>query len=75
MNTSKVNELKEMLTKAMELANELKNEATAEASKHDKDSDDDKEFFAFMRNNTRAEQFESIASGIGNEIHAMKFIK
>lgn len=57
MNTSKVNELKEMLTKAMELANELKNEATAEASKHDKDSDDDKEFFAFMRNNTRAEQF------------------
>ena len=75
MNTSKVNELKQMMTKAMELANELKNEATAEASKHDKDSDDDKEFFAFMRNNTRAEQFESIASGIGNEIHAMKFIK
>lgn len=73
MNTTKVNELKEMLTKAMELAVELKNEATAEASKHDKDSD--KEFFAFMRNNTRSEQFDSIASGIGNEIHAMKYIK
>ena len=75
MNTSKMNELKEMLTKAMELATELKNEATAEASKHYKDSDDDKEFFAFMRNNTRSEQFDSIASGIGNEIHAMKYIK
>lgn len=75
MNTTKVNELKEMLTKAMELAVELKNEATAEASKHSEGSDDVKEFFAFMRNNTRSEQFDSIASGIGNEIHAMKYIK
>lgn len=75
MNTIKVNKLKEMLAKAMGLATELKNEAAAEASKHDKDSDDDKEFFAFMRNNTRSEQFDSIASVIGNQIYTMKNIK
>lgn len=75
MEISKMNELKEMLTKAMELATELKNDAATEASKHDKDSDDDKEFFAFMRNNTRFNQFESIVSVIGNQIYAMKDIK
>lgn len=75
MNTSKMNELKELLNKAMELANELKNESMTEAAKYDKDSDDDKEFFAAMRENTRAEQFENIADGIENEINAMKYIK
>lgn len=74
MNTSKMNELKETLTKAMELAIELKNEAAAEASKHYKNVEAN-EFFEFMRNNTRSEQFDSIASGIGNQIFAMKSIK
>ena len=75
MDTLKMNELKEMLSKAMELATELKNEAAAEASRHYKNVEDTNEFFAFMRNNTRSEKFDSIASAIGNQIYVMKGIK